>query len=339
MGYDNYYSKHAVRYYGWLPASRNFQRKYKRKKIKYFTLSDIEAIDIFMLEKEGVLNRNKNQFLEDVVICESDEDKIERIFEVVRPPLINAIFHEKLQNLLNFKDDNQTFGLNLSDPKSDQVNRNVRKKLLLKDKALRLQNLFPFDIINFDTYENIFYPNKLIFKAIEKIFEFQKGIENFLLFINTPIDTIPQEMEEIFIKDYNNNLTSHPEIKNASSKIFYTNDYEQIHEKDQKISIGFGKSIIAKLAKKYNWKTNHNGIYIYENDQKRKLLSGVIEITKLEDTNDISWYVKDIVNIIQSMPTNYYSYKDSIANKEIVNNLADIIDYRNKIQREYENAI
>ncbi|MCB1194020.1 MAG: hypothetical protein KDK90_26525 [Leptospiraceae bacterium] len=338
MGYINYYSKHAVRHYGWLPASKNFQKKYKKKKIKYFTLCDIDAIDIFMFEKEGILLRNRNKFLEDVVICESDEEKVQKIFESVRPPLINAIFQEKIQTLLNFKDDKQTQGLDLNDPKSDQVNRNIRKKLLLKDKALRLQNLFPFDIINFDAYDNIFYPDRSIFKAIEKIFEFQKDINNFLLFLNTPIDKIPPDMEVMFKNDFKSNLSSHPEIEKVSLQVLYTNDFEQIQNIMQKISIGLGKSIVAKQAKKYNWKTFHHGIYIYENDQNRKLLSAVVEVTKSRDAEDASWYIDDVINIIQTMPTDYYSYQDSINNKEIVKDLEEIIDYRNKIQREYENV-
>ncbi len=65
--WDNYICKHCARYYGWLPASKEFAARIRKKHVKYFTLSDTQAIDIFMFEMEGVLVRDGNNMLPEVV--------------------------------------------------------------------------------------------------------------------------------------------------------------------------------------------------------------------------------------------------------------------------------
>ena len=95
MGWDNYYSKHCTRMYGWLPASKEFKERKGNAKLKYLTLCDTNAIDIFMFEMEGILERDENKTLTGVTICEMEESKIAEIFQNVNSPLRESIIKGK----------------------------------------------------------------------------------------------------------------------------------------------------------------------------------------------------------------------------------------------------
>lgn len=143
--WDNYYSKHCTRFYGWLPASKDFKERKGDSKISYLTLCDTNAIDIFMLEMEGVLQRDANQTLTGVTICEMEESKLADIFKNVNPPLRESIVKGKIQQLLLFQDTPELQAMN---PDGDVRNRETRRKLNMRRDAIRLQEGFPFDIIN-----------------------------------------------------------------------------------------------------------------------------------------------------------------------------------------------
>lgn len=102
--WDTYYCKHCARLYGWLPAVQEYREKINRETIKYFTLSDVKAIDVFMLEMEGILQRDEKKRLPNVVICEGNPAKVAQIYEVIRPPIKEAVIPEKLQDLLTFQE-------------------------------------------------------------------------------------------------------------------------------------------------------------------------------------------------------------------------------------------
>jgi len=328
MEWDNYYSKHCARFYGWLPASEQFKFARKDKKLKYLTLCDTNAIDIFMLEMAEVLTRDKNEFLTDVIICEKDSDKISEIVKVVKPPLKESIIQGKIQKLLLFEDDEQTRNI---DPDSDVRSRRLRVKLNLKKNAQQLQNQFPFDIINFDPWENLLKPNSEVFKAFEKLFELQQPINSFLLFVTTPINHL-ENIQDRFQENFKSNINSFPEIKRVASDVLDTNEFNSIVDENKKIAIGFGKTIIANIAKQHGWQSHHHGIYVYENNSLRKLLSAVIEFSKEPENND-SWYPKEIVNIIKDMP-DYFSYESSKVDAKVIEHLKEVIKTRAKIQND-----
>jgi hypothetical protein len=329
MGWDSYYSKHCARFYGWLPATKKFTADKKTKKLKYLSLCDTNAIDIFMLEMAGVLTRDENQFLTDVIICEKDSDKIPEIIQVVRPPLKEAIIQGKIQKLLLFEDDAQTRDI---DPDNDVRSRKLRLKLNLKKNAQKLKNHFPFDLINFDPWESLLRPNSEIFRAFEKIFELQQPINSFLLFATTPISH-PDDIQDCFVDDFKSNIKYFDEIKTAAYEVLKTNDFDAIVGDNKKMAIGVGKTIIAKMAKQHGWCSHHHGIYVYENDSGRKLLSAVVELTKANDDN--SWYSKDIVNIIKNMP-HYFSYDSSLSDDKVIKHLKPVIKNREEIQKIFD---
>jgi len=331
INWDEYYSKHCVRYYGWLPVCKAlFQKK---KKIKYLTLSDINAIDIFMLELEEVLKRDSNKVLTDIIICESELEKIQQIFENVRPPLQESIINGKIEQLLLFEDKPKYNRLQNDDP----ISRELRRTLNLRSEALRFQNEFPFDIINFDPCASILNPRKDTFKTVGKIVEFQRKnkADNYLLIITTPITKFldaKNEFKKLAIDDYQSNLNNYSSIEEKSNELFGTINFEEIESSHKQNAIAFGKTIVAKLIKKLGLSAINHGIYIYENKDKRYMLSSVVEvITKPKNEN---WYQNEIVKIMEDMPTEF-TYKGSLKNKEVVQHLQSIVNHREKIKEEF----
>lgn len=331
MGYDHYYGKHWARTSGWLPVSIEFKERVEKEKIKYLTLCDVQAIDIFMLEQAAVLTRNDNRFLTDIIICEADNEKIPEIFEVTKPPLREAIVQGKLEKLLLFEDDDETRDV---DPDEDVRNRKLREKLAIKKHAQKLKKEFPFDIINFDPYGNLLSPNRELFRAFEEIFKLQHGLGQFLMFVTSPINDFDEILPQ-FKADFDKNIADHEEIKVCSETYLQTSDFSEF-SKHKKAAIGLGKSMVAKYSKKYGWESKHHGIYVYENDAGRFMMSSVIEFTANSDANKEDWYINDVKAIIENMPVSI-SFQAANTDKEIIDSLESIIEYRKQLQKEFSN--
>jgi hypothetical protein len=293
-----------------------------------------EIAMIFMLELEGVLSRDKNKKLPNVFICEKDESVAVRIRELVRPPVDEAIIPGPLERILTFEDDEHTRGRS---PNDDVRNRHIRNRLRIKGLAQRLKSYFPFDIINFDAYGNLLNPddeaNKLLYQSFKKIFELQKSIDTFLLFVTTPITHIHPYFQSQFKNDLDLNVSKYPEVHTALLWSVNTIDYDDIDD-DKRTALGFAKSIVIPAAKSEGWNSKHKGIYVYQNKDLRKMLSSVIQFSNARIAPDESVYVEDIIRIIEQMPK-YYSYEDSLKNQEVKKHLDQIKEYREKTRNEY----
>lgn len=328
--WDNYYSKHCTRFYGWLPASKEFKERKGDSKIKYLTLCDTNAIDIFMLEMEGVLQRDTNQTLTGVTICEMEESKLADIFRNVNPPLRESIVKGKIQQLLLFQD---TPELQAMDPDGDVRNREVRRKLNMRRDAVRLQASFPFDIINFDPCDSIINPNKEMFHALNKIFELQGDIDEFLIFSTTPIH-LNEEITQLFSADFKQNIEDHEVIKLASEAALNTLEFSSIRDEHKKAAIGLGKTLIAKFAIKNGFISNQLGIYIYKSDNGTAMMSSVTLLSKANGQEPNDWYPNEIVKIIREMPT-VYEPEYAEANDAVKNHLTAILQRREEIQSQF----
>lgn len=336
MNYDENYPKHCARYYGWLPASKAYQKQIKRKSLKYFTLCAEEAIDVFMLELEGVLSRDRNKRLPNVFICEKEAGVAVRIRELVRPPVDEAIILGPLERILTFEDNEHTRGRSPDNPYDKVPNRHIREMLRIKGLAQRLKGYFPFDIINFDPYGNLLNPaprENELYQSFNKIFELQESINTFLLFVTTPITHIHSDFQSKFKNDLEFNVSKYPEIHTALLWSVNTIDYDDIDD-DKRMALGFAKSIVLSAARSKGWNGEHKGIYIYQNRNSRKMLSSVIQFSKARTAPDEPVYVEDIIRVIEQMPE-YYSYEDSLENQEVKKHLEKIIEYREKTRNEY----
>ncbi len=338
MIFADYCGKHCARYYGWLRASKEYKEQFPSKALKYFTLCAKEAIDIFMLEKEGVLSRDENGNLPNVIICESKREDAIEIFDVVKPPMKGAIIVGKLEELIMHEDDDEIKQL-LKEGESAKPSKEQRAKLYIHEKAYQLKSQFPFEIINFDAYGNFLNPNnpgnKLLYLSFKKIFELQKPTKSFLLFVTTPITHIHINFQTSFRKNFESNVSTHTKIKEALLSSIGKIDYKDI-DYNKKIALNFAKSIVMPAARKEGWESEHKGIYIYENRDSRKMLNSVVQFSRRNITLSESVYIEDVVRVIEKMPE-YYSYKDALNNAVVKGHLKEVQKYREKIQDEFRN--
>ncbi len=335
INYDEYFEKHCARYYGWLNSTKKYIKERGKTPLKYFTLCAKEAIDVFMFEKENILSRDANGNLNNVYICEKNPEVALEILKLVRPPLKEAILVENLEKILNFQDTAETRDLSLNDEKRHSYR--IRNLLKIKELQIRLKNYFPFDIINFDPYNNLLNPepNKNnLYKSLKKIFELQENINDFIIFITNPIHDVSKQVEDCFKKDFNSNIKNHNEINEKIKERFHTISFKDIDSMYRR-SIGFAKSIVIPAAKQYNWNHKHYGIFVYENSSGNKMLSSVIKFFKCKTGYNETNYLNDILNIVKNMPE-YYSFTDSSKNKEIQKHLESIIEYREDIRTQYQ---
>jgi len=329
--YDEYPIKHCTRYYGWLPQSKAFKKQIKKKSPKYFTLCAQEALDVFMLELEKILLRDKNKRLPNVFICERIQQIAINIYQLVRPPLKEAIIIGPLERILTFEDNEHTRNRL---PNEYDRNRHIREMLRIKGLSQRLKSYFPFDIINFDTNGNLLNrdgeSNRLLYQSFEKIFELQQSIDTFLLFVTTPITHIHPEFQSQFKSDFEFNVSTYPKINDTLLSSVSTTSYDGIIDENKRIAIGFTKSVVMSVARRKGWNCEHQGIYIYKRSGGVTMLNCVVKLYKSQTDTDNNAYVKDVVKVIKKMPV-YYSE----ANDEVIGHFEKVKEYREKVRKEY----
>jgi len=330
INYNTHYPKHCVRYYGWLPASKKHRKLVNKESLKYFTLCAKQAIDVFMFESENLLSRDSRGKLPNVIICEQEMAAAAEILALVRPPLSESLIVGKLEEILTFRDTRETSGRSLD---VDDRRSEIRKLLRNKRNFELLKRFFPFDIINVDTSRNFFNPpldtNKM-YASLSKIFELQRGINTFLLFVTTPIFDIHPDSDTRLRRDFESNVSTHQSIRGALASARGPPDSPQL-DTTKKVAGGFAKSIVIPAARKEGWGHKHQGIFVYESPNRNKMLSSVIQFSKGSTTSDDSQYIEDIVQIIKKMPK-YYSYEASLQDHKVIAHLNSIIRYREEIR-------
>jgi hypothetical protein len=326
--WDTYYCKHCARFYGWLPAIKDYIKQTTKESVTYFTLSDVKAVDVFMLEMEGILIRDERNRLPNVVICEGDPSKIAAILDVVRPPVKEAVIPDMLQDLLTFEDDEYTRTVSAEErPRSLKI----RKRLRTKQNFEILKKYLPFDIINFDPNDNLLNPapsENRLYKAFENIFELQKLTDTFLLLVTTPIYDVAPGTDKRLRQDFATNVVKYTQIRGSLLKSVKTVQYDEIDE-TVRIAHGFAKSIVLSAARLHGWNCAHKGIYVYENEYHNKYLSSAVKCSNPGTTPDEPSYIADITSVVINMPKRY-SYGDSLKDDAVRQHLGKIVEFRRK---------
>lgn len=327
--YDQYDAKHFARYRGWLPASKDFVQTTGRATIKYFTLCAVEAIDVFMFEKEGLLTRDDQGQLHDVVICENDENVVPEILKLVRPPLREALIVGNLEDIL-------TVDISQSNSGEEPRSRDARRKQRNVERFRQLNKYFPFDVVNFDTCGSLVNKplgaNRLL-AALERIFELQHHARVFLLLVTTPISDLNEELENIFRERLSENVKSNSEIGRALLTSRRSTVYDKI-EKKSRVALGFAKSVVLPVAQKHGWNALHKGIYVYVSLSGRTMMSSVVQLSAAISEPDRRAYIQDLVQIINHMPKCYH--EESAEQKDAVRkHLESIVQYREEVRAKY----
>jgi hypothetical protein len=296
-----------------------------------------------MLEKMGILNRNRNQRIQNITICEMCWIKIAEIEKSLKPPLGPPILYGEIGKLLTADEDGG---------ESDETTIPRERDTLAQRKAARqrrarsdLMRAFPFDIINFDPCASLLdvdhHPTLL--PGLQKVFEIQRdlGKDRFLLMLTTPIlhsnssvSHISDTIETEFQTDYEANIENHEDIRDEIHHKFGSLEFDKIEEKSR-IAISIAKSIVLKNTKD-DWICEHKGIDIYENGAGNLFLSSVILLTRkdngLFDNDD---YVNEVKRVIRDYPT-FYSFAVADADQDVASDLADLKAYADKVKASYD---
>ncbi|MBN1695129.1 hypothetical protein JW879_07000 [candidate division WOR-3 bacterium] len=284
-----------------------------------------------MLEMAGVLPRDQNGKLPNVFVCEDIESKAWEISKLLKPPIQEAIIPANLEDLLTFEDDEYTKNTPIGTFEQDKVKR---LRLQLKERHERFKKYLPFDIVNFDpcgsVLEKALEVNRL-YLSLEKLFEFQKKTDIFLLFVTTNISKIHIAVEKKFEKDYSENLKKHLDLKEVINKQLGGIEFRKIPEVYKK-SICFVKSIIIPIARKTGWYCEHKGIIIYENPDKTKMLASAVLCTSVKSTQNESVYINDLIGVIKGK-VSYHSYAEALKDKPLKDDLEKIKKYREQIRK------
>lgn len=337
-----YLPKHCARYHTWKPACTEFTQKSKPRLIKYFTLCGDSAVDVFMFERLGILSRNAVGRIQNIVICEEDENKLDDIEKYVKPP--TPVINCELGKVLTFQDS----------PETEHIQPLDKRKLTLEERKIErikrfqpiLMDLFPFDIINFDPCRSLLNTEsedtKNLLPGLMKIFEIQRelGKNQFILILTiplgngSPLGSVSPSVESEFQSDFKNNIDNQSGIKVAIGNKFATINYDEIDEM-ARISLSIAKTIILKHTKDY-WNCEHKGIDIYENNRGNKYLSSVILFIRkdnglFDDTN----YIEEIKRVILEYPA-FYSYERSSNDEVVDGDLKAIKEFAESIWSEFD---
>ena len=335
--YDNHPEKHYVRYLGWLPASKDYKRRNSNKPLKYFTLCAKQALDIFTLEKEGVLQRDGNKNLPNVIVCEKYDTQAAEIFKVVRPPLQNAIIIGLLEELILYEDNRDIISILEKLQTGERLIKREREKLRIREKSNLLKNEFPFDIINIDacsSFLNTELTQNKMCQALKKIFELQRPTQSFLLFITNPIrsDGIDSAAIRQLKTDFQSNRSHYKEIDTAIKMTFGNGAYYETIPEENRISFCFAKSVVMPAA--IGWSHKHHGIFIYSSPDGTKMMSSIIEFTKINQEKDETNYLNEIIRIIKEMPISYSKLDEPTKNR-INQHFKSVKQYRDNIPTEF----
>ena len=281
--------KHYVRRCGWLTAAKDqkhaISRRSKRIPLRYFTFCAAEAIDVFMLEREGILERSEETGrLEGVYFCEKDLDKFGIIANLIGSP--EQGFRGPFEKIVLFEDDEETEEKTLED---DQPHTHeVREKLIYKDAHYRLRKAFPFDIINLDVCGGVMFPHEQevitpLLESIVQILEWQtesrflinnRECNQFTLFLTSHIDsdstdqTAIQQLENRVI----DNISTSMDFQSAFVSQYGHNQVQKLVSENfaEFFCLALPKFMIHRALYDYGWQVTSGPTYLFNRDNKWK---------------------------------------------------------------------
>ena len=292
VNYETDPLKHYVRKYGWLTAARQqkhtIRNRSKRIPLRYFTFCAAGAIDVFMLERAGILKRSgETGRLEGVYFCEENDEDFGRIADLIGTP--ENGFRGTFEDIVLFKDDEDTDGKELKDELEigNVYSDEVREKLGRKDTHYRLRKAFPFDIINLDVCGVMFPPKRdIIAPLLESIIQIlawqteskfsinERECKRFTLFLTSHID--PNDTNQHAIEQLENrvieNIHTNKGFQDAFVRQYGHNQAPKlIHENFAEFfSIAFPKFMIHEALFRFGWKVTCGPTYLYNRDYRRE---------------------------------------------------------------------
>ena len=290
--------KHYVRRCGWLTAAKEqkhaISKRSKRIPLRYFTFCAAEAIDVFMLEREGILNRSEETGrLEGVYFCEKDLDKFGIIANLIGSP--EQGFRGPFDEIVLFEDDEETEGKTLEDdqPYTPEVREKLIEKLIYKDTHCRLRKAFPFDIINLDVCGGPMFSSEQtvitpLLRSIFQILEWQTEsrfpindleCKQFTLFLTSHVN--PNRTNQNAIEQLKNrvaeNISMNKDFQSAFFSRYGHDQADRLACEDfaEFFCIALPKFMIHMALYNYGWQVTCGPTYLFNRDDKWKKISRI----------------------------------------------------------------
>lgn len=288
--------KHFIRKNLWLPAcvkQRELAGRHLAKvPLRYFTFCAEEAIDVFMLARERILPRQpETGRLEGVYFCEADEIAFSRIAGLVGSP--ERGFLGDFTKIVLFEDDPDTTGKELF---SDDAyySEETRRKLLHKDAQKRLQQAFPFDIINLDVFGLMFPRQKGVvvprtdgvigplLESILRIFQWQtesklpngKRCERFTLLLTSHVD--PQITDQEAVRQLTQRIEDNIQMVAGFREALYERhgavSGQELASQNFPafFCVSVAKYIISIALQRFGWQVDYGPVYLYNRENLHK---------------------------------------------------------------------
>ena len=358
INYETDTPKHYVRTDGWLQAAKEqknvVSRRSKNIPLRYFTFCAAKAIDVFMLERAGILNRSEETGrLEGVYFCEKNDEVFGEIAELIGST--QQGFRGKFEKIVLFEDDEDTEGKALLDEDENLHPPRIHEKLQIKDAHDRLHKAFPFDIINFDMEGNMFPgSNTTIARMLESILQILKWqtearfpnnreCKRFTLFLTAHIEqpvTNQNAIEELE-RRLSDNIASSEDFRKAFVKRYcHDNAAKLICENFAEFfSLALPKFMIYRVLHDLGWKVTCSPTYLYTRERKKNeqyqimhTVSVYERIPNFQQSLDVP-NMRQYIQAITQLVENTVKWVDKILTperkQELEEDLKQIINFRN----------
>ena len=357
--------KHYVRRCGWLTAAKDqkhaISRRSKRIPLRYFTFCAAEAIDVFMLEREGILERSEETGrLEGVYFCEKDLDKFGIIANLIGSP--EQGFRGPFEKIVLFEDDEETERKTLED---DQPHTHeVREKLIYKDAHYRLRKAFPFDIINLDVCGGPMFSSEQtvitpLLRSIVQILEWQtesrfpindRECNQFTLFLTSHVN--PNRTNQNAIEQLKNrvaeNINTNVGFRSAFFNRYRHNEADKlVHENFAEFfCLALPKFMIHRALYDYGWQVTSGPTYLFNRDNKWKknkpyqmmhtvsTYERIPDFQQRLDAPSTGQYMQSVIQLVEAgVKWVDDVIENSDINRELEEDLKEIIELRDQHQK------
>ena len=262
--------KHYVRRHAWLPAAQDqFQASsLAGREPSYLTFCAANAVDVFLLLKEGVLVRDPDT---DVVLntyfCEKEQTEFNEISQLIGAH--EQGFLGNFEEMILFEDDDTTRDKDIRDTSKRYRGRQLRQRLNTKERHRQFRAAAPFDLVNLDIC-GVFFPPKRgeqspMLRSIgtlmdwhTKASEQDETFQSFTIFLSTHMEggLISQDALEQMILMMEQNQIQYTGFSDALRSRFGTSDVRQIAADCfvEFYCVGLPKRIVS-MANSKGWRT------------------------------------------------------------------------------------
>jgi hypothetical protein len=276
VDYDRDPIKHYIRVHGWLPPSTACAASIAPRRVRYFTFCAANAVDVFMLEQAGILQRDANGRLRGTFFCEADAEAFEEIVQLIRSA--DQGFLGRFEDIVLFDDSPSTFNRTYTDPGPGKITERLRERLRIKDLHEKMRAAFPFDLINLDATGTLLPPNQGaasdLVKAIMRVIAWQGEallpnggrIDQFSLFLTAEVDNSALNYNAIgqLISLVNCNLEQMSGFRDCWERKFGASSVDELARArfPEFFPVAFVKAVVENSSR-LGWDVASDGRFLY----------------------------------------------------------------------------